>query len=89
MSGLLLDEHFDGPRLDPALRWHREPTLWGIDPSRAGLWLEPDAGTDFWQKTHYGFEADNGHFLFRETPGDFVLTTAWSPTRRISTTRRD
>jgi uncharacterized protein len=31
--------------------------------------------TDFWQRTHYGFEADNGHFLFAATSGDFVMTT--------------
>ena len=33
------------------------------------------APTDFWQRTHYGFQADNGHFLFREVDGDFTITT--------------
>jgi hypothetical protein len=36
--------------------------------------VEPEAATDFWQRTHYGFEADNGHFLFTEVGGDFILT---------------
>jgi regulation of enolase protein 1 (concanavalin A-like superfamily) len=27
------------------------------------------------QKTHYGFGADNGHLLFKELTGDFVMTT--------------
>jgi hypothetical protein len=35
---------------------------------------EPDAPTDFWQRTHYGFRADNGHFLHREADGEFVLS---------------
>jgi regulation of enolase protein 1 (concanavalin A-like superfamily) len=39
------------------------------------LRLNPGAATDFWQRTHYGFEVDNGHFLFLEAAGDFVLTT--------------
>jgi regulation of enolase protein 1 (concanavalin A-like superfamily) len=39
------------------------------------LRIEPNGGTDFWQRTHYGFEADNGHLLAAEVPGDFVLAT--------------
>lgn len=68
-------EKFAGRDLDPRLRWWSEPRRWDVDPSAPCLWLEPDAATDFWQKTHYGFEADNGHFLFLEATGDFVLTT--------------
>jgi regulation of enolase protein 1 (concanavalin A-like superfamily) len=30
---------------------------------------------DFWQRTHYGFEADNGQILFAPVAGDFVLAT--------------
>jgi regulation of enolase protein 1 (concanavalin A-like superfamily) len=46
----------------------------------AGPWvadiycIEADAATDFWQRTHYGFQVDNGHFLYREMTGDFVPT---------------
>lgn len=53
--------------------WHAEPTRWAIDGDR--LRLEPDASTDFWQRTHYGFQADNGHFLHVSLGGDLVITT--------------
>jgi regulation of enolase protein 1 (concanavalin A-like superfamily) len=46
-----------------------------VDVSRHCLRIEPNGGTDFWQRTHYGLEADNGHSLFAEVPGDFVLAT--------------
>jgi len=32
------------------------------------------AETDFWQRTHYGFRNDNGHFLYTEVPGDAAIT---------------
>ena len=37
--------------------------------------MYPDASTDFWQRTHYGFSADNGHLLYAEVTGDFTLAT--------------
>jgi hypothetical protein len=46
-----------------------------LDPLLPALVVEPDGRTDFWQKTHYGFTADNGHFLGWELQGDFLLTT--------------
>jgi uncharacterized protein len=70
-----LDEPFTGPRLHPQLRWHCEPARWSVEASRHCLRIEPNSGTDFWQMTHYGFEADNGHLLFTPVAGDFVLTT--------------
>jgi hypothetical protein len=70
-----LDEPFTGPALSPPLRWHCEPARWSVEAARHCLRIEPDSGTDFWQKTHYGFEVDNGHFLFAPVAGDFVLTT--------------
>jgi regulation of enolase protein 1 (concanavalin A-like superfamily) len=41
--------------------WVNEPANWRV--SRDGLVLTTDRNTDFWQKTHYGFERDSGHFL--------------------------
>jgi uncharacterized protein len=70
-----LHESFETTQLHAALRWQCEPVHWSVDPARGLLRVEPDAGTDFWRKTHYGFEFDNGHFLFAELVGDFVLTT--------------
>ena len=58
-----------------ALAWRCEPARWSLDTAAGGLRIEPDAETDFWQRTHYGFQVDNGHFLFAEVDGDFVLTT--------------
>ena len=72
-SGAWLEERFTGAGLDPRLRWHCPPERWQCGPD--GLWLEPAAGTDFWQGTHYGFRVDNGHALLAEVRGDFVLET--------------
>lgn len=69
-----LHESFAGPDLHPRLRWHGEPARWSLHAKERFLRVEPDAATDFWRRTHYGFEADNGHFLFTEVAGDFVLT---------------
>ncbi len=75
MSSPGLAEAFDQPALDARWRWHGAPRLWSFGARERRLRIEPDAGTDFWQRTHYGFSADNGHFLGAEFVGDFVLTT--------------
>jgi len=69
----ILSETFTLPSVDARLSWHCPPSEWSVANSR--LVVMPDAGTDFWQKTHYGFEADNGHFLFLRHKGDFVMST--------------
>jgi regulation of enolase protein 1 (concanavalin A-like superfamily) len=63
---------FAGPGLPPEFRWHCEPHRWSVGGGR--LRIEADAPTDFWQRTHYGVRADNGHFLYRDAEGDFILT---------------
>ena len=70
-----LRETFRRPGLDARLSWRNEPSRWTVDVGRGCLRVEPDPGTDFWQRTHYGFRADNGHFLSAEAAGDFVLRT--------------
>jgi uncharacterized protein len=75
MNDSPLFEEFSKPSMSSRLTWHCEPTSWQIDTSGKCLRLSPDGATDFWQRTHYGFEVDNGHFLFLEAIGDFVLTT--------------
>jgi regulation of enolase protein 1 (concanavalin A-like superfamily) len=70
---VIFTEHFDGARLDARLIWHCPPTSWSLRASH--LVIEPDTPTDFWQRTHYGFSADNGHLLFAEMTGDFAFTT--------------
>ena len=66
-------ESFDQQSFNPILKWHCEPIDWKVQNN--SLIIAPNAETDFWQKTHYGFQADNGHFLYAELSGDFVLTT--------------
>jgi regulation of enolase protein 1 (concanavalin A-like superfamily) len=75
MLARYLHESFAGPGLDPRLCWHCEPARWSVNTSRQCLRIEPNGSTDFWQRTHYGFEVDNGHALFAEIAGDFVLAT--------------
>lgn len=69
-----LHELFEGTSLHSQLRWHCEPSRWSMDPEGRFLRMEPDAATDFWQRTHYGFQIDNGHFLYTQLSGDFVMT---------------
>lgn len=41
----------------------------------SGLHITTDPGTDFWQRTHYGFRNDNGHALLGSFSGDFSIQT--------------
>lgn len=75
MGELIVHETFECNELNPRLRWIHEPKAWRIDPSAKLLRVEPAGNTDYWQKTHYGFQADNGPFLAADVPGDWVLTT--------------
>ncbi len=70
-----LHETFAGPTLDPRLVWHAAPARWRLDAEARCLRVRTDPATDFWQRTHYGFVADNGHFLHLRATGDFVATT--------------
>jgi regulation of enolase protein 1 (concanavalin A-like superfamily) len=73
MTTEILSEDFDTPHFDNRLSWRCPPSQWSIAHSL--LTIAPDGKTDYWQKTHYGFEADNGHFLFIRQEGDFMLYT--------------
>lgn len=75
MAEQRLNETFDQPQLDPRLHWQSEPSRWQLDPSRKCLQVWPDAESDFWQRTHYGFRSDNGHLLYLSANGDFELST--------------
>ena len=68
-----LQEDFDGQRPDARLAWFSPPARWSLHDSR--LIIYPEAQTDYWQRTHYGFSADNGHFLGLPLTGDFLLST--------------
>jgi uncharacterized protein len=75
MSAQKLRENFSKATLDPRLSWRCEPAIWSVDNARGRLRVQPDAETDYWQRTHYGFRVDNGHFFFAEVEGPFVMTT--------------
>ena len=51
--------------------WSNEPADWHLADALE-LTTRPD--TDYWQRTHYGFRRDNGHFFFVPVKGDFSLT---------------
>ncbi len=72
---VVIAESFSNETLAPELRWHCEPRDWSLDGSRHCLSVQPEAQTDFWQRTHYGFQADNGHFLHARVAGDFEMST--------------
>jgi uncharacterized protein len=76
MPSQVIHERFDRVTLHPFLKWLNPPTTWEIDHAHSRLLLKPNAATDFWQQTHYGFRADNGHFLYAEISGDAVVTTS-------------
>jgi regulation of enolase protein 1 (concanavalin A-like superfamily) len=73
MSSPVRWSRFTSPAPHALPSWHAEPPRWSIDGTR--LRLEPEGATDFWQRTHYGFRADNGHFLYVQLGGDAVMTT--------------
>ncbi|KAK9811851.1 hypothetical protein WJX72_011162 [[Myrmecia] bisecta] len=71
-----LQEEFGNLPLDPRLSWTNPPPC---DLVPGGLHVKPAGETDYWQRTHYGFQHDNGHFLaVPECVGDFVLSTSVS-----------
>ena len=74
MPSQVINEVFNSETLDPRLKWLNPPSVWEIDHAHSRLLLKPDAATDFWQRTHYGFRVDNGHFLYAEVSGDVIVT---------------
>jgi len=51
------------------MNWLNEPETWRHEGDR--LWVCTDRNSDFWRETHYGFTRDSGHFLYRQSEGDF------------------
>ncbi|CAF4532537.1 unnamed protein product, partial [Didymodactylos carnosus] len=52
--------------------WYNEPKKWSSNG--ATINVHTDGNTDFWRKTHYGFERDSGHFYYQSLPGDHSFT---------------
>ncbi len=49
-------------------KWYNEPSECLYSD---GLVFNTHPYTDFWQKTHYGFQRDNGHYYVTEKTNDF------------------
>ena len=49
------------------MSWLHEPT-WRIDSD--SLIVRTQHDSDFWQRTHYGFQRDNGHALLKKVSGN-------------------
>jgi len=73
MQRKLIHETFAGITLHPDLKWLNPPPAWELDPLASRLVVYPASQTDFWQRTHYGFRVDNGHFLYTEVSSDAVI----------------
>lgn len=52
--------------------WINQPANFDLDGKY--LTVQTQAGTDFWQRTYYGFQNDNGHSFLTEIEGDFTFT---------------
>jgi regulation of enolase protein 1 (concanavalin A-like superfamily) len=63
---------------DDRAGWLHPPPEWRID---RGLHVRTGARTDLWQRTHYGFQRDDGHVYALRVAGDFTLETrvGWTP----------
>ena len=58
------------------MQWLNEPKVWTATGDR--LSLVTGEKTDFWQKTFYGFEHDNGHCYFERVTGDFTAEVSFT-----------
>ncbi len=65
-------EHFLQSTLPADFYWFNEPKRYQVGN---GLEIFTDEKTDFWQRTHYGFQRDDGHCLLTKQADDFSLTT--------------
>ena len=68
-------EAFERADLDPRLKWLNPPSSWSVEAVESVLVVEPSGGSDFWQRTHYGFRADSGSFLHVSLGYDFRMST--------------
>jgi regulation of enolase protein 1 (concanavalin A-like superfamily) len=66
---LLFAFHTNAQFTKERMTWFKQPSQWKVDGQK--LIVTANAKTDFWQKTHYGYSTDNGHFYYAESVGDF------------------
>ena len=63
---------FRSKTLPEGFYWFNPPASYHLD---GGLTVFTRAETDFWQRTHYGFRRDDGHYLLTRVSGDFSIET--------------
>ena len=51
------------------LKWINKPNNYKIKENE--IMIKANCKTDFWQRTHYGFQNDNAHALVIEVEGVF------------------
>ncbi len=61
-------------------KWYNEPAEYKYNN---GLVIKTSPYTDFWQKTHYRFQKDNGHCYLTEKTGDFSLIASFEFTYKV------
>lgn len=59
---------------DLDFRWMNPPGRETFEDN--ALVITTRENTDFWQRTHYGFQRDDGHFLYAELRDGFCLTAS-------------
>lgn len=58
-------------KIQSGFSWFNEP-VFDVRDNKLHVTTSPE--TDFWQRTHYGFQRDNGHCLLTSVSGDFSMT---------------
>jgi regulation of enolase protein 1 (concanavalin A-like superfamily) len=69
---MVVFEEFLSPSLPEGFFWYNEPPDYRLGN---GLEIYTAERSDFWQKTHYGFQRDDGHCLLTRQSGDFSVLT--------------
>ncbi|TXK68918.1 DUF1349 domain-containing protein [Paenibacillus sp. N3.4] len=63
--------------------WVNEPQSYTYDSNKI-LTIQTEPQTDFWQKTSYGFQRDNGHSFLTKVDHDFTLTAYFEFTPKMT-----
>jgi len=66
-------KQIDTTTTDEEFAWLNPPAYASF--GRDGLAITTSNETDFWQRTHYGFRRDDGHFYYMRSRDDFHFTT--------------
>jgi uncharacterized protein len=65
MTNLLEMSQFEG------FHWFNKPLDYSLTDT--GISIKTNSKTDFWQRTHYDFQKDDGHCLLKTISGDFSI----------------